>query len=98
MVRLDRWRRNVQGVLAACQTSHSNLKPYIPPRLYPQTFLLSNLYSLKTIDKMSQNVQKYIINKRKGFINKRKPEEKVCYYIGSFGYTYPCPAAESLTG
>jgi hypothetical protein len=42
---------------------------------------------------MLQFVQKYIINKRKGLINKRKPEEKVCYSIGVICYAYPCPAA-----
>ena len=42
---------------------------------------------------MLQFVQKYIINKRKGLINKRKPEEMVCYYIGVNRQAYPCPAA-----
>ena len=42
---------------------------------------------------MLQFVQKYIINKRKGLINISKPGEMVCYSIGAFDYTYPCPAA-----
>ena len=47
---------------------------------------------------MLQFVQKYIINKRKGLINNQKPGEMVCYSIGGIDHTYPCPAAECLTG
>ena len=50
---LDRWRRNVHGFKGPAPKPPNLisyiLKPYISPGLYRQTFLLSNLYSLKTI-------------------------------------------------
>jgi hypothetical protein len=44
---------------------------------------------------MLQFVQKYIINKRKGLINKRKPEEMVCYSIGVYCMVCIAPPPKS---